>query len=106
MVEPRQPQDHRQKATKPEPEEFFSFTAGGEQFTMPRKTLDVVTPGYNRRMRKLDDEDRLWTILEDLADGDEAILAAFDGMTGPEGRREWEQLQRDLAAHLGASPGE
>lgn len=100
MAEPRQPQDHR---AKQEPDEgYFTFTAGGQQYTMPNRTLDVITPGYNRKHRKLDDEDRLWTILEDLAGDDSKILDSFDGMT----RDEWEKLQRDLARHLGATPGE
>jgi hypothetical protein len=100
MGEPRQPQDRKPKQ---EPAEgYFTFTAGGEQYTMPKRTRSVVTPGYNRRHRKLEDEDRLWTILEDLADRDESILDAFEVMS----EDEWQQMQRDLAAHLGATPGE
>jgi hypothetical protein len=102
MPEPKKPQDRLPKQTKSEPDEYFSFTTQGNEYTMPKKTREVVTPGYNRRRRHLDAEDRLWGMLEDLADGDKAILDSFDTMTDAE----WETLQRDLAKHLGLELGE
>lgn len=100
MAEPRQPQDRKPKQEK-SPEEFFTFTAGGRQHTMPNRTMDVLTPNYHRLHRKMDDEDRLWTMLEDLAEGDDEVLSSFGELS----TAEWRQLQRDFAKHAG-TPGE
>jgi hypothetical protein len=100
VAEPRKPQDHKPKQ---EPDDgYFTYTAGGKQYTMRKKTRAVVTPGYNRRHRKLDAEDRIWTILEDLADKDAELLQSFENMTNAE----WEQCQMDMITHMGGTPGE
>lgn len=100
MTDPKKPQDRLPKKAD-DRDNLFTFTTGGVEYTMKRDK-SFITPGYNRRRRHLDTEDRLWGILETMADGDEEILNSFDDMTDAE----WEKLQLGLAKYLGATLGE
>lgn len=106
MAEPRQPEDHKPKKSKEaDPEEHFTFTQGGEQYTMPVPTMDVITPKFIRQNRRRDELDYALTAFEELAGiGPEAegLLKAFDRMSVVE----FKQFQTDFLNHLGATLGE
>lgn len=97
MATPKKPQDHKPKAA--EAAESFTFTHNGQSHTL-KPTLESITPGFLRRIRKFDDLDAFFTILEELAD--EEQLAVVDEMT----HKEFGELSREFFAHLGASRGE
>jgi hypothetical protein len=113
----KQPQDRRAKTrpaaegngTEPEAEEadeYFTFTdRHGNEHTAPRKTLDILTPGFIRRNRKLEETDFVFTAIEELC-GDTkegaAILEVIDHME----RQEFLDFQDAFVKHLGATMGE
>lgn len=97
MSAPRKPQDRKPKSA--EAEECFTFEHDGESHTL-KPTLETLTPGFMRKIRKLDDLDAFFTILEELADEDQ--LAAVDSMT----HEQFGELSKAFYAHLGATQGE
>lgn len=104
MPTPRQPQDHQSKADT-SADDYFSFSAGGTEYTMPHKTLDVITTGFVRQNRRRDEVDYVLTCVEALAgDGKEGqeILAAFDSLT----RAQLSDFMDTFREHLGVSLGE
>lgn len=103
MSEVKQPQDH--KAKPAEPDEYFTFTIGDTEYTMPHKTLDVITTKFVRANRRRDETDYVFTAVEELAgdgpDG-ELILDAIDNAN----RQQTKQFMKDFQTHLGAALGE
>lgn len=93
-------------------DEFFTFTIDGEEFTMPEKTLDVITFGFIRKNRRRPADDYAFTALEALAGADDSgtvrssegrrILAALDKLDGAESSR----IMQEFEDHLGAALGE
>lgn len=103
MPEPRTPQDHKSKAAPVD--EYFTFTSGGEEFTMPNKTLDVINTRFVRLNRRRDETDYALTAIEELAgEGKEydRIMDAFDSLS----RDELTEVLTSFGKHLGASLGE
>lgn len=103
MPEPRTPQDHKSKAAPVD--EYFTFTSGGEQFTMPNRTLDVINTKFVRLNRRRDEVDYVFTAIEELAGDDkegQRILDAFDAMN----RDEMQACTKAFTEHLGATLGE
>lgn len=97
---PKKPQDRKPKAAPAgEVSESFTFTHDGESYTL-KPTLEHITPGFLRRIRKLDDLDAFFTILEEIAD--EKQLKVVDNMT----HKEFGELSREFFGHLGAQRGE
>ena len=91
----------RKKKKDDDSEVAFSFTAGGETYTL-KPTYDVVTPGFLRANRRREEVDAFFTMLEALAP-DEDTLDAVDNMS----RSEFQQLMKDFYRHLEvASTGE
>jgi uncharacterized protein YecE (DUF72 family) len=81
MTAVRKPQDRLQK-TKPD---HFSFTVkvDGKQVTHHLKPTEIVlSPGFMRATRRMDDVDAMFTFLEELATDDQ--LAIIDKMTRQE----------------------
>lgn len=70
----KKPQDRKSKASA---DDTFSFTAGGETFTSP-PLLDVLTPGYIRKNRKLEEADFAFTLVESLFGDNDDAMAALD----------------------------
>jgi hypothetical protein len=102
MAEPRQPEDHKKKVAK---EEFFTFSSGGSKYTMPKKTLEVLTTKFVRQNRRRDELDFTFTCIEALAgdeDEGERIMDAFDAMD----RDELNRCVKDFTRHAGATLGE
>lgn len=97
MTTPKKPQDRKPKAV--EAEECFTFTHNGESYTL-KPTMESITPGFMRRIRKFDDLDAFFTILEELADDEQ--LAVVDSMS----HAEFGELSKEFYAHLGATQGE
>jgi hypothetical protein len=97
MPTPKQPQDHKPKAA--EASDRFTFEHDGETYEL-KPTLEHITPGFLRRIRKLGDLDAFYTILEALADDEQ--LEVIDVMSF----EEFGQLNKDFFAHLGALRGE
>lgn len=90
---PTTPQDHRTKAeTAAEP---FTFDHDGETYTLP----STVKAGLLRKVRKLDELDMLFTIIEETADPD--AVAAIDDMDTSEFNDVVERWQR----HIGVGAG-
>lgn len=79
----RQPQDRQTKAS--EKPDHFSFTTkvDGKQVTHHlRPTEIVLSPGFMRKTRRMDDVDAMFTFLEELASDEQ--LEIIDGMSRPE----------------------
>lgn len=99
MATPKQPQDRKPKASDADSSEAFTFEHDGESYTL-KPTLEYITPGFLRKVRKQNDLDAFFTILETLADDEQ--LEAIDSMT----HSEFQQMNKDFYAHLKASRGE
>lgn len=100
MAQPRQPQDHKAKKDDAgHPDEPFEFEHKGETYRLKIATK-VLTAGYARKTRHLDDADQLFSMLELLAPP--KALDAIDTMS----RDEFTQFQKDFYAHIGVKPGE
>lgn len=99
MASPRTLQDHKPKKTQPDPSAPFAFEHNGETFQLAAPE-DVLTAGFTRQIRKLNQVDQLFTMIEALADED--ALAAIDEMK----KTEFERFQRDFFEHIGADLGE
>jgi hypothetical protein len=96
MAEPRTPQDHKAAAATPDNEADFTYTTeAGETFTVPDG--GELPVGFARSIRKLPQEDQIFTILERLCD--EETLAKIDTMTG----REFGEFFKAWQAHAEAN---
>lgn len=84
--------------TGPGSNEPFVYEFDGETITLP--SLAMVEAGFVRRVRKLDQADQLFTLIEEKADAD--ALAAIDRMTAPE----FTKFQKAWRAHSGIGLGE
>lgn len=73
----------------------YRFTRGGKKYTLPR--FDSIKPGIIRRVRKLDQADAMFTILEQVAD--EETLAVLDDMEMPD----FDKVIVGWAEHSGVS---
>jgi hypothetical protein len=69
----------------------FKFQHGGKQYQL--RPSSSLTVGFARKIRKLREEDQIFTVLEALAD--EETLAAIDDM----GHAEFQQFQWDWQKH-------
>lgn len=100
MPESKVPQDRKpKKATKNEDVvEPFTFTHDGKEYTL--QSADILSVGFARKIRHLDQSSQFFEILEALADDD--ALAAIDGMH----RAEFEQFTSDFYAHSKVHQGE
>lgn len=96
MAEARKPQDHKKK-TK-DPGEFFELKHRGEIYTF--KSVELMTPGFLRKNRKLDQVDQMFTAFELLCDDE--TLAVIDEMS----KKEFNKLNEDFWAFVEAQPGE
>jgi len=104
---PRQPQDHKQKASDEEREERFTYEVDGETFTMPHATIDVLTPGWYRRNRGQSAQDFLLTCLERVSEGkDQGRLLAFLDRPGREAKDDTTRILNAFEEHVGATVGE
>lgn len=103
---PTEPQDHRSKT--PKVEEYFTFTSGGQSYTMPRKTEEVINTRFVRRNRRRDETDFVFTALEQLAGEDEdeepakSIIEALEATS----RDEFQRVLKEFKNHMGATLGE
>lgn len=100
---PRKPQDHKPKASTIS--DRFSFEWDGKTYTF-KPTKEHINRGFYRRTRNESDVDRLFSMVEILAEDDET-LEAFDNIPD----EQFEEVFGDpFNAHLeaieGASPGE
>lgn len=59
----------------------FSFTHQGKTYTFSKPMSVVRAPAFQRANRRRDQIDLVYTVIEHLADGDQAILDAIDSMT-------------------------
>lgn len=99
MPEIKQPADRKAKVAKVEPDDYFTFTIGDEEVTCENRTMEIMTFGWVRKNRRLDNADYILTAFEAIA-GDK-ILDLMDDVQGPESRRIMEQFQEHLGAHQG-----
>lgn len=109
MTEPRQPQDRKPKQAKPsesaEDDGYFTFTADGEEYRLPRSKFDYITPGYYRRNMEKPEPVFVMSAFALLADNDERILAVLD-RTGRDNVKDTQRIINDFVDYLGATPGE
>ena len=106
MPEPKQPQDHQaKKPKKAEVDEYFTFTLDGTEYTMPNKTLDVITLGFMEDNVERNEISFMMTALREMAGDDPEGLKAIKAIRA---LRITEQgpLNEQLKAHLGANLGE
>lgn len=91
----RVPQDRKAKAATGN----FSFTHKGKTYTFPKPFSVVRTPKFQRAHRRRDPIDLTYTMIEELADGDEAILEAIDDMT----EKQFQELSNRMGKGLQSS---
>ena len=105
MADQKKPQDHLSKKVKPEGSEFFTFTGiDGRDYTAPNKASDVLSMGWVRKNRRLDEMDYVMTIVELLIGDDDEVMAAWDAI--PLGTPQFKDAQRAVADYIGATLGE
>jgi len=75
---PRKPQDRKPQVTNGG---RFSFVHKGQEYTFPKPWETVTAPKFLRANRRRDELDMAFTMIEVLADDDEEIIEAIDGMT-------------------------
>ncbi|MBO0747283.1 MAG: hypothetical protein J2O47_02965 [Acidimicrobiaceae bacterium] len=91
----KHPQDHRPKAAAKEATDGpFTFIHDGKTYTFEQSIESVVTPGWVRRHRSMNEADMTFTLLEEIA-GDDA-LEAIDDMSW----EEFGKLSDRLGKHL------
>lgn len=96
MTDPRTPQDHKAPQSEGNEGGAFTFTTeAGETFTVPDG--GDLPVGFARSIRRLPQEDQVFTILERLCD--EETLAKIDTMTG----REFGEFYKAWQAHAEAN---
>lgn len=102
MAQPRTPQDHKAPQSDPNEGADFTYTTeAGETFTVPDG--GELPVGFARQIRKLPQEDQIFTILERLCDED--TLAVIDTMTGREFGEFFKQWQAHAEAYGRATVG-
>lgn len=106
MADQKKPQDRLpKKVPEPEPAEYFTFTGiDGCVYTAPNKASDVLSMGWVRKNRHLDEMDYVMTIVEMLIGDDQDVLAAWDAI--PLGTPQFKDAQRAVADYIGATLGE
>lgn len=93
------PQDRKPKAEKTE--DYFSFESGGETYTMPNRTVDVINTKWVRLNRRRDETDYSFTALEALAGDDEDVLDAIDNLSRSDLHKVLDKFQKHLGVALG-----
>lgn len=102
MPETKKPQDHQPKKKNvptPHPEEAFTFTHRGQEYTLAAP-LDVLDAGWARVNRNKTLDDQFFSLIEALADPE--ALAAIDSMK----KQEFIDFQLEFYAHAGVELGE
>jgi hypothetical protein len=109
------PQDRKDKIkTVDDLDDYFSFELGGNTYVLPLKTKDVLTPGWVRKHRRLEETDYIMTLLENLCGVDMPDVSLEDRKTGSDilnlldkaGWPDHKRIQEELATHLQVTVGE
>lgn len=96
---PRKPQDH----LPARPVTYTATINGVEYESLP--LAQVFKGGFFRRIRKLDEMDQAYTMVEAAFEGVEGFFDAFDELTLSEQRPVWEGLGEALGATVGEFSG-
>lgn len=76
MPTPKQPEDHKAKAS--EAPTTFTYEVDGRSFTLPLLSQIKTNAGFKRRVRKMDEMNQFFEVVELVADED--ALAVIDEM--------------------------
>lgn len=102
---PKEPQDHKSKATAESTKDAFEFAHDGVTYESVKGVSEVITPGFIRRNRRRDEMDFYFTMLEHLFDGAPEALDALDSMQWSDLKTVTEALEAHMQLSLGASLG-
>lgn len=103
MPQAKTPQDRKPKG-EVDPDSVFTFTHKGKRYSFSRPTAEVITPGWLRRNRKVEETDAQYTAIEQLADED--VLDVLDNMTWAEHGKFHEDFGNHMQEVMGVSLGE
>ena len=104
MPQTKQPTDRKPKNVNGTAPDVFAFTHKGKRYEFARPTAEVITPGWLRRNRKMEDVDATYSAIEQLADDD--VLDVIDAMSWADHGTFQENFQEHMQQVMGVTMGE